>query len=106
MIRLLGAALLGALAAGASVLLHHQFSFFGVLLALVGSATTIWSLVQKSGRRSAGFVAAGAWITIAWRAALPGAGGELLVQGDWQGEVLVVLGSIVALATAALSRPK
>ena len=100
------AAVVGVLSAGASVLLHHQFSPIGIALALLGSATTIWAVVQKSGRRISGLIAAGAWIFVAWRAALPGVGGELLVQGDWQGEVLVVLGSVVVGITSLISRPK
>lgn len=67
---------------------------------------SIWAIVQKSGRKSAGVVAAGAWLVVAWRSAIPGVGGELLVQGDWPGELLVVLGSVVVGITALSSRPK
>ena len=106
MIKPLGSAIAGACAGAAAVLLHLQFPPFGVALALIGSSTTIWAVMQKTGRRRCAFLAALLWIAVAWRAALPGAGGELLVQGDPAGEVLVLAGSILVLVTASISQSK
>ena len=96
----------GALSSAAATLLHLQLPPFGLILALIGSATTIWALMQKTGKRRYPIVAALIWIALAWRAALPGAGGELLVQGDLAGEVLVVAGSLLVLVTASISQSK
>lgn len=103
---LIGSLIAGALAGAAAVMLHLQVAPLGLVLALVGSATTIWAVMQRTGRRRYAFTSAAAWILVAWRAALPGAGGELLVQGDLPGEVLVLLGSILVVMTASISQSK
>ena len=96
----------GALAGAAAILLHLQLPPFGILLALLGSVATVWAVVQKSHQRRSGFLAAIAWLMVIWRAAIPGAGGELLIQGDLAGEVVALVGSFLVLATAAISQPK
>lgn len=98
--------LIGAAAGAASVLLHLQLAPLGLLLAFIGSATTIWACVQKFSSRRAGALAAIAWILVVWRGAITGNGNELLVQGDLLGEVLVLLGSIIVLTTSYFSRVK
>ena len=98
--------LTGCAAAGAAVLLHLQLPPWGIALALVGSMSSIWAVVRKSGARRFGFVAALAWIAVTWRAALPGVGGELLVQGDLPGEVLVLVGTGLVAITAFISHPQ
>mgnify|MGYP006269270767 FL=1 len=96
----------GAAAGAASILLHLQLPPMGLLLAFIGSATTIWACTQKFSSRSAGFIAAVAWIVVVWRGAITGSGNELLVQGDLLGEVLVLLGSVIVLTTSYFSRVK
>ena len=83
-----------------------QLQPYGLILSLFGSAVSIWALVQKTGQRSSGGVAAFIWILIAWRAAMPGSGGELLILGNSMGEILVVAGSLIVAATALISQPK
>ena len=96
----------GAASAIAATLLHLQLPPLGILLALVGSALTIWRTTRWLGQRKYGFFAALGWIVLAWRAALPGTGGELLVQGDVLGEILVLAGSLIVVVTAFISHPK
>ena len=96
----------GALSSAAAILLHMQFPPAGLILALVGSATTIWAIMQQTGKRRYALLAALVWIAVAWRAAFPGAGGELLVQGDVSGEILVLIGSLLVLLTASISQAK
>lgn len=98
--------LVGALASAAAILLHMQLQPFGLIVGLLGSAVSIWALVHKTGQRSTGALAALVWIFIAWRAALPGSGGELLILGNSVGEILVVAGSLIVAATALISHPK
>lgn len=106
MIRAAIALLAGCAAGAASILLHLQLQPVGLLLAFLGSATTIWALVQKFSSRSSGFFAAVGWLAVVWRGAITGSGNELLVQGNLPGEVLVLLGSVIVVATAYISRVK
>ncbi len=93
---------LGILTGIAAVLLHSFYPPFGLILALVGSATTIWAVGRHFGARKYKLVASLAWGFILWRASTFGVGNELLVQGNAQGSALVFLGLISLFIVSAM----
>ena len=93
---------LGILAGIAAVLLHVFFPPIGLVLALVGSAATIWAIGRQFGARKYKLVASLAWGFILWRASTFGVGNELLVQGNAQGSALVFLGLISLFIVMAM----
>jgi hypothetical protein len=92
----------GVLSAIAAVLLHIFYPPFGLVIALLGSATTIWAVGRHYGSRSTKLLASLAWGLIVWRASSFGVGNELLIQGNAEGSALVFLGLISLLIVTAL----
>jgi hypothetical protein len=86
----------------AAVLLHIFYPPFGLVIALLGSAATIWAVGRHYGARSFKLIASIAWGFILWRASSFGVGNELLVQGNSEGSALVFLGLIVLFIVTAL----
>jgi hypothetical protein len=102
--RAFGSLLWGAILGAAAVLLHSAFVPFGVLLALLGSGVGIWLIGRAWGARRYKVLAGFGWAFMTWRGGAPGVGGEILVQGNFAGNALVVAGFamlIVAVATKA-----
>ena len=98
--RALFSLIIGGLTAVAGIFLHLLYPPFGLLLALVGTFTSLWSLGRYFGKRRYKVWAAGGWIFIFFKGALFGAGSEILVQGDNLGIAFTVFGFItIALAT-------
>ncbi len=95
-------AALGLLSGIAAVLLHIFYPPFGLVIALLGSAATIWAVGRHYGARSFKLIASIAWGFILWRASSFGVGNELLVQGNSEGSALVFLGLIVLFIVTAL----
>jgi hypothetical protein len=95
-------AALGILTAIAAVLLHILYPPVGLILALVGSAATIWAVGRQFGARKYKLVASLAWGFIIWRASTYGVGNELLVQGNAQGSALVFVGLISLFIVTAM----
>jgi len=95
-------AALGILTAIAAVLLHIFYPPVGLILALVGSAATIWAVGRQFGARKYKLVASLAWGFILWRASTFGVGNELLVQGNAQGSALVFVGLIFLFIVTAM----
>jgi hypothetical protein len=90
------------LTAIAAVLLHIFYPPVGLIIALLGSASTIWAIGRNYGSRSYKLIASIAWILILWRASSFGVGNELLVQGNSEGTALVFLGFIALFIVTAL----
>lgn len=103
MIRLAGALIWGAILGAGAVLLHSAFVPFGLILALIGSGVGIWLVGRMWGLRRYKALSALAWIAVVLRAGSSGAGGELLVQGNFVGNALVV-GGLAALVFGVTSR--
>jgi hypothetical protein len=100
--KMIYSAALGLLAGIAAVLLHIFYPPFGLVIALLGSAATIWAVGRHYGARSFKLVASIAWGFILWRASSFGVGNELLVQGNSEGSALVFLGLILLFIVTAL----
>ena len=95
-------AAIGILTAIAAVLLHVFNPPVGLILALVGSAATIWAIGRQFGARKYKLVASLAWGLILWRASTFGVGNELLVQANAQGSALVFVGLISLFIVTAM----
>lgn len=90
--KLVGSLLWGGILGAAAVLLHSAYVPLGLLLALLGSAVGIWLIGREWGMRRYKVLAAIAWAFMTLRAGSPGVGGELLLQGNFTGNALVVAG--------------
>ncbi|MGI9144254.1 MAG: hypothetical protein ACR2I6_02005 [Candidatus Planktophila sp.] len=93
---------LGVLSGIAAVLLHIFFPPVGLVIALIGSSSTIWAIGRHYGSRRLKLIASIAWGLVIWRASSFGVGNELLVQGNSQGSALVFVGLILLFITTAL----
>lgn len=93
---------IGILSGIAAVLLHIFYPPIGLVLAIIGSAATIWAIGRHYGSRTLKLIAAIAWGLILWRASSFGVGNELLVQGNSEGSALVFLGLIAVFIAIAL----
>lgn len=96
----------GALAGVAALLLHTQLVPVGFILAILGSVLTVREVVLRYGRKRYGAITTLGWLLVVWRAAFPGVGGEFLVMGNTAGELLILLGSLVMIATSWIVRPR
>jgi len=100
--KLVYSAALGILTGTAAVLLHIFYPPFGLILALLGTAATVWAIGRHFGARKYKLIASIAWGLILWRASTFGVGRELLVQGNSQGSALVFLGLIALFIVTAM----
>ena len=100
--KMIYSAALGLLSGIAAVLLHIFYPPFGLVIALLGSAATIWAVGRHYGARSFKLIASIAWGFILWRASTFGVGNELLVQGNAQGSALVFVGLISLFIVTAM----
>ena len=100
--RMIYSAALGLLAGIAAVLLHIFYPPVGLVIAILGSASTIWAIGRQYGARSFKLIASIAWALILWRASSFGVGNELLVQGNPEGSALVFLGLVALFIVIAL----
>lgn len=101
--RLVGSLVWGTILGAAAVLLHDAYVPFGLILALVGSGTGIWLLGRAWGMRRYKVVAAIGWALATLVGGSPGVGGELLVQGNFSGNALVIAG-LAVLVFAVVSQ--
>lgn len=100
--KILYCASVGVLSGIAAVLLHIFFPPVGLVIALIGSASTIWAIGRYYGSRRLKLIASIAWALVIWRASSFGVGNELLVQGNSQGSALVFVGLILLFIVTAL----
>jgi len=96
------AALLGIIFGIAAVFLHSFFPPLGIIIAILGSATGIWSIGRVWGKRRFKIIASILWIAIVIRASAAGVGQEFLIQGDGLGLSLLNFGLIAILVAIAL----
>jgi len=95
------AALTGALLGASATLLHLLLFPLGLILGLVATMVGIWAVGRTWRLRKFKVIAAGAWLVVVVRGATLGVGGELLIQGDLAGSLLILLGTF-ALVLAIL----
>jgi len=97
--RFLGALAVGVASGVAAIFLHHFAPPFGIIIAIAGTFTAIWSVGRIYGKRFYKIVAATSWLAIFWRGASLGVGNEIFIQGDRLGNIFL-LSSVVALIFA------
>lgn len=99
--KLIGSLVWGGILGAAAVLLHSAFLPFGLILSLLGSGIGIWLVGRTWGLRRYKVLAACGWVLVTLRGGYPGIGGELLVQGNFAGNALVVAGFAMLVFVAA-----
>ncbi len=102
--RAISSLLIGAVLGVAAVLLHALFPPLGAAIAILGSATGIWSIGRHWGKRSLKIIAAVMWLGVVTKASTPSVSEEFLVMRNTAGELLLNVGLaaiIVAIAFEA-----
>lgn len=92
LMKFIGSFIWGLVLGAAAVLLHDAFVPFGLILTLLGTGIGIWLLGRAWRRRRYKVLAALGWALAILTGAVPGVGGELLVQGNFAGNALVIAG--------------
>jgi len=87
------AALAGALLGASATLLHLLLFPLGLILGLVATVVGIWAIGHTWRLRKFKVIAAAAWLVVVVQGATLGVGGELLIQGDLAGSLLILLGT-------------
>lgn len=100
--KFLASAIWGLILAAAAVLLHDAYLPFGLILALLGSSIGVWLVGRLWGRRRYKLATVAAWFVLVLRAGTLGTGNELLVQGNFSGNALVVGGFFILLIVTSL----
>ena len=85
--------LAGALLGASATLLHLLLFPLGLVLGLVAVVVGIWAIGRAWRLRKYKVLAAVAWLVIVVQGATLGVGGELLIQGDLAGSLLILLGT-------------
>lgn len=91
----------GVVLGTAAVLLHNAYQPFGLILSLLASGVGIWMIGITWGKRHLKVIAIFGWLAIVLRATSLGVGNELLVQGNWNGNALVLVGLLTMLFAVA-----
>lgn len=100
--KLIASLLWGVVLGTAAIFLHSSYSPFGLALALSGTGIGVWMIGRAWGKRYFKVLSMIGWFVIVLRASTLGVGGELLVQGNWEGNALVVGGLITLLIAVTL----
>jgi len=99
--KLIYAVVFGALLGASATLLHLLLFPLGLILGLAATVVGIWAIGRTWRLRKYKVLAAGAWLVVVVQGATLGVGGELLIQGDLAGSLLILLGTL-ALVLAIL----
>jgi len=91
------AALGGALIGASATLLHLLLFPLGLILGLMANVIGIWAIGRVWRLQRYKFVAAVAWLFVVVQGATVGVGGELLIQGDLAGSLVLLLGTFSLL---------
>jgi hypothetical protein len=91
------AALVGALLGASATLLHLWLFPLGLILGLMANVIGIWAIGRVWRLQRFKFVAAVAWLFVVVQGATVGVGGELLIQGDLAGSLVLLLGTFSLL---------
>jgi hypothetical protein len=87
------AAFAGALLGTSATLLHLLLFPLGLILGLLATIMGIWAIGRVWRLRKFKVIAAAAWLVVVVQGATLGVGGELLIQGDLAGSLLILLGT-------------
>jgi hypothetical protein len=91
--KLIYSVLVGALLGVSATLLHLLLFPLGLVLGLIAAVVGIWAIGRTWRLRKYKVFAAGAWLVVVVQGATLGVGGELLIQGDLAGSLLILLGT-------------
>ena len=91
--KLIYAVVFGALLGASATLLHLLLFPLGLILGLAATVVGIWAIGRTWRLRKYKVLAAGAWLVVVVQGATLGVGGELLIQGDLAGSLLILLGT-------------
>jgi hypothetical protein len=91
------AALVGALLGASATLLHLWLFPLGLILGLMANVIGIWAIGRVWRLQRYKFVAAVACLFVVVQGATVGVGGELLIQGDLAGSLVLLLGTFSLL---------
>jgi hypothetical protein len=91
--KLIYAVVVGALLGASATLLHLLLFPLGLILGLSATVIGIWAIGRTWRLRKYKVLAAGAWLVVVVQGATLGVGGELLIQGDLAGSLLILLGT-------------
>jgi len=100
--KLVIAALSGLLLGTSATLLHILIFPLGISIGLVGTVLGIWAIGRVYRDRKYKLIAAIAWLYVVVQAATIGVGGELLVQGDLAGTLLLLVGTLLLVLAVLL----
>jgi len=100
--KLLFSIIAGALLGASATLLHTLVFPFGLIFILIGTGLGIWALGRMWRARKYKLVAAITWLYVVVQGATLGVGGELLIQGDLAGSLLVLLGTLTLVLSVFL----
>ncbi len=92
--KLIYALVVGALLGASATLLHLLLFPLGLILGLLATVVGIWAVGRTWRLRRYKFLAAIAWLVVVVQGATLGVGGELLIQGDLAGSLLILLGTL------------
>ena len=87
------AVLAGALLGASATLLHLLVFPLGLILGLVATVVGIWAIGRSWRLKKFKVIAAVTWLVVVAQGATLGVGGELLIQGDLAGSLLILLGT-------------
>jgi len=91
--KLIYALVVGALLGASATLLHLLLFPLGLILGLLATVVGIWAVGRTWRLRRYKLLAAIAWLVVVVQGATLGAGGELLIQGDLAGSLLILWGT-------------
>ncbi len=91
--KLIYAVVVGALLGASATLLHLLLFPLGLILGLVATVVGIWATGRAWRLRKFKVIAATTWLVVVVQGATLGVGGELLIQGDLAGSLLLLLGT-------------
>ena len=97
--KIIYAAIVGALLGVSATLLHIFLFPLGLIIGLTGTIVGIWTLGRLWQLRRYKVIAAFFWLYVVVQGSTLGVGGELLIQGDLAGSLLILLGTL-SLVTA------
>ena len=91
--KLIYALVVGALLGASATLLQQLLFPLGLILGLRATVVGIWAVGRTWRLRRYKLLAAIAWLVVVVQGATLGVGGELLIQGDLAGSLLILLGT-------------
>lgn len=92
--KLIYSVVIGALLGASATLLHLLLFPLGLVLGLTATVVGIWAVGRTGRLRRYKYLAAIAWLAVVVQGATLGVGGELLIQGDLAGSLLILLGTV------------